>query len=515
VAGRPKTRQKRALEARLEYERKRTEGQVRHRQAAWEQSNDTLVGPNGEVIIRDEFPPPFHEPTQKQRAFWEACHDPGSEEILFDGAIRSGKTQAACKMIASWAWQYGGPNWKFVILRKTYRELEDSTKAAFLRGDGKMPPACPPALISSFKKADETAILHNGAEILFRSAENPFETGDKIRNVTIAGFMIDQVEELAGDDYFQLYETLCSRMSDPRGPGKALLVANPGPEDHWVFKRFVADGAQETYPFTRRVHVKLDENAWNLPERYIEMMKRRESTNNMWYKRFILGEWGAFGGKRFQSWDRHLHVVEPFEIPPEWEIVVGMDYGWSNPTCAIYCAIDFEGRWWVVGEHYEAEKPVSYHANAMKTLERDLHISPSSIWMDPSTWAKKSEYESPALEFADYGIFAGRAQNDRLGGWNRIDEMLGEMMEDGKPRLRIFNTCPNLIRELPSLRIKDGTDDVEKENDHAADALRYAIMSRMPHPVPAEEEDDGDLRARLARRALERASERASHVYTP
>lgn len=503
------------MAARLEAEKAKTAGLVRHKQAAWQQVGTPTIGADGSIVVRDEFPPPFHEPTPKQREFWAACHDAHAEEILFDGAIRSGKTQAACKMITSWAWQYGGPNWKFVILRKTYRELEDSTKAAFLRGDGKMPPACPPALIANYRKQDEMAVLHNGAEILFRSAENPAETEDKIRNVTIAGFLIDQVEELAGDDYFQLYETLCSRMSDPRGPSKALLVANPGPEDHWVFKRFVAEGSRETYPWTRRVHVKLDENSWNLPERYMEMMRRRESTNNMWYRRFILGEWGAFGGKRFQSWDRNLHVCEPFEIPSDWEIVVGMDYGWANPTVALYCAIDFDGRWWAVGEHYGSERPISWHAKAMREIESSLNLTPSSYWMDPSAWAKKSEYESPSMEFADYGIYAGRAQNDRLGGWNRIDEMMGELMEDGKPRLRIFSTCTNLIRELPSLRIKDGTDDVEKENDHAADALRYAIMSRMPHPVQDETEEDEDMRERFARRVIERARERGRYVYTP
>jgi hypothetical protein len=79
-------------------------------------------------------------------------------------------------------------------------------------------------------------------------------------------------------------------------------------------------------------------------------------------------------------------------------------------------------------------------------------------------------------------------------------------MDDGFPRLRIFNTCTNLIKELPNLRIKDGTDDVVKENDHASDALRYAIMSRMPHPLL--EEDDEDLlshRERLVKRIIERA----------
>jgi phage terminase large subunit len=468
--------------------------------------------PEGIKVVRDEFPPPNRCPTDKQIEFWRACADPGNEEILFDGAVRSGKTQAACKMIASWAWTYGGPNWRFCIMRRTYRELEDSTKAAFIRGDGKMPPACPPELVAGERKKDDMLILKNGAEILFRSAENPAETEDKLRNVTLAGFFIDQVEELDGAAYFQMYETLLSRCSDPRGPRKSILVANPGPEDHWVYTRFVDPHTKD--PHTDRIHVILDENAVNLPADYVEKMNRRETTNNMWYRRFILGEWGAFGGKRFPAWDQKIHVCDPFPIPPDWEIVQAIDYGWSNPTASIWCAIDFEGRWWAIGEHYEKEKPISHHVRRMREIQDELAIAPSSIWLDPSTWAQRSEYESPAMEFADYGLYAGRAQNDRLGGWNRIDEMLTERMEDGLPQLRIFKTCPNLIRELPNLRIKEGTDDVEKENDHAADALRYAIMSRMPTPYKQEEEEDEDRRDRLARKLIEKADSR-ERVWLP
>ena len=68
-------------------------------------------------------------------------------------------------------------------------------------------------------------------------------------------------------------------------------------------------------------------------------------------------------------------------------------------------------------------------------------------------------------------------------------------MEDGKPKLQIFDSCPSLIRELPNLKIKAGTDDVDKVNDHLSDALRYAIMSRMPHPEKEEEDDDPSDRA--------------------
>lgn len=453
---------------------------------------------DGTLVVREQ-----HPPSKKQLEFFKATTDPLAEEVLFDGAIRSGKTQAACRLIAAWAWHFGGANWKFVVIRKTYRELADSTQAAFLRGDGRMPPACPPELVKRYLAKDEVVELKNGAQILFRSAENAFDAEDKIRNVTLAGFFIDQVEELDGPDYYQFYETLLSRLSDPRGPQKALLVANPGPEDHWVYKRFVDEQTKE--PQTRRVSVTLLDNAANLGMSYVQRMLRRKESNPLFYRRFIIGEWGAFGGKRFSCWDAKLHVCPPFEIPPGWEVVQGIDYGWAHPTAAVWLAIDYDGRWWAVAEHTQNERPVSFHVKMIKEIESDMGLSPSSRWLDPSCWARKSEFQSTAMEFAEYGIDCGKAQNDRISGWNRLDEMLGEAMKDGYPRLRIFSTCPKLIEELPNLKIKDGTDDVEKERDDASDALRYAIMSRMPVPIREDEEEELPLREQMVRNIIERS----------
>ena len=54
------------------------------------------------------------------------------------------------------------------------------------------------------------------------------------------------------------------------------------------------------------------------------------------------------------------------------------------------------------------------------------------------------------------------------------------LQQSGRPRLQIFNSCPNLIRELQSIPLdKSNPEDVNTHApDHAYDALRYLIMSR-------------------------------------
>ena len=72
-----------------------------------------------------------------------------------------------------------------------------------------------------------------------------------------------------------------------------------------------------------------------------------------------------------------------------------------------------------------------------------------------------------------------RADKNRVQGKIQIHEYL-KTQPSGRPRIQIFNTCPNLIRELQSIPLdKNNPEDVNTHaDDHAYDALRYLIMSR-------------------------------------
>ena len=78
------------------------------------------------------------------------------------------------------------------------------------------------------------------------------------------------------------------------------------------------------------------------------------------------------------------------------------------------------------------------------------------------------------------------ADNKRLGGWDQVRARL--IGQDQRPMLYIFNTCTHLIRTLPALQhdqVRPEDLDTDGE-DHAADELRYACMSRpwTTNPTP-------------------------------
>jgi hypothetical protein len=65
-----------------------------------------------------------------------------------------------------------------------------------------------------------------------------------------------------------------------------------------------------------------------------------------------------------------------------------------------------------------------------------------------------------------------------LGGWYQLRARL--IGEGGRPGIYVFSTCADTIRTLPALQHDAGRpEDVDSQaEDHAADEVRYACMSR-------------------------------------
>ena len=70
----------------------------------------------------------------------------------------------------------------------------------------------------------------------------------------------------------------------------------------------------------------------------------------------------------------------------------------------------------------------------------------------------------------------------------------------GTPWLRVFSTCVDLIRTLPSLGYdQTRVEDVAKSDlDHWFDALRYAVMGITPMPANQAPGTDREISGRHA-----------------
>lgn len=445
---------------------------------------------------------PF-EPTEKQLELAQATLLSDVRVIAADGAYRSAKTQGGGRVLVDWALTQPSV---YLVARATYRSLKDSTQRAILHGDGDLPPLLPREAVRQYRASDETAVLRNGAEIIFRSLEA--DDTEKLRGLTLGGALIDQVEELdegaAGE---RIWDTILGRLSDPRGPRKLLAISNPAGLTHWYFRRVVNEATRD--PRVRHVHFRMTDNP-HLPADYVADMLATKETRPFWYRSFVEGVWGAFEGMAYEEFDPAVHVIEPFAIPDAFERLLSLDHGAANPTAVHAWAIDYDGNSICFGEHYEAGWLVSDHARAIVARCRDW--TPDGrvprVYADPSTGAKHgttNKWGEPAsvkTEYAEHGISLIGANNDRAAGYARLRELLhpdparlfpswhqraGEL---GSPRLFVTRDCPRLIEQFKSAPVaEDGVGagecvdpKFESAHLHAHASARYFAMTR---PTPS------------------------------
>lgn len=460
----------------------------------------------------------------KQLAAARLWRDPSARVVTLGGAIRAGKTQAAGRLIVETAVQRPAT---YLVARSSYRELKDTTQKALLHGDGSMPPLIPPELVARYYASDEVVKLRSGAEILFRSLEE--QNVGKLLNLTLGGLFIDQAEEIDdGDAGERVFDTLLGRLSDPRGPRKALLVCNPSGLTHWLHRRLVDEETRD--PSARYVHFTLHDNADNLPPDYVAAMEPTRKTRPAWYRTFILGEWGAFEGQAFPEFEDEIHVCTPFPIPEHWDRFESLDHGANHPTHVLAWASDEDGNHVVFGE-YASPGLVSKHA--AEILERRKRWRTSRCWADPSVFAHhgvstpKNWRASIATEYAEHGIYLAPANHDRAAGYARLLELLhvepGRIAPrwaqvrsgvEGAPRLYVFASCREVIKQLKSAPVAvDGMDAGEAvdkkwegEHGHGVASVRYGGMTRPSPSGPQEYETDP--RGRALRDLLHRGEER-------
>ncbi len=136
--------------------------------------------------------------------------------------------------------------------------------------------------------------------------------------------------------------------------------------------------------------------------------------------------------------------------------VGGIDFGFRNPFAAIWGTLDRDGVLWLTGEHYDRQKPLSYHA---QHLPRDV-----TWYADPSGATERCE-----LRCAGFTVMEGT--NALRPGIAAVSARL----ENGTLRV-LEGRCPNLLAEAALYRYSDGHAEAPvDEHNHALAALRYLI----------------------------------------
>lgn len=212
------------------------------------------------------------------------------------------------------------------------------------------------------------------------------------------------------------------------------------------------------------------------------------------------GKFRASSGLVYPEFDADVHVVEPFPIPKDWQDNISIDPGLRNPLSAHFYAVDYDGNIYVIAEHYKAEKDIDYHADMIKAIAKELdwHTDEKGrlrALIDSAAEQKTlASAKSVAELFYERDIIVNTAVNKDL--WSGIARLKSLFLQR-PPRIFIFKSCTNLIREIKSYRYGDG-DRPKKTDDHALDELRYYVMSK-PMP-PAQKKTSESIIARDKKR---------------
>lgn len=203
-------------------------------------------------------------------------------------------------------------------------------------------------------------------------------------------------------------------------------------------------------------------------------------------------------------WRDEIHAINPFRIPDDLNKYRIIDPGFRNPLCCLWVAVNYDdplgflkqfppGAHFVYREHYIKGKLIPWHRKEIKSLTAKEVIKYTLI--DPRAADKTIKGEESVLDdfrdnSEDNGIKNLRVANNTV--WDGILKeralLYWEKNEAGvltrKPKLYVFRTCSNLIREYKfycwedyrSEATRDRRDPKEsprKKDDHGMDCRRY------------------------------------------
>jgi hypothetical protein len=405
-------------------------------------------------------------------------------QVLYGGAAGGGKSYA---MLIDPLSQMHNKNSRALLIRRTMPELRELIDKSFEL----YPVAFPGA---KYNKQDKCWIFPSGAKLFFGYCERDSDVMQyQGQAFTWIGF--DELTQWATE---YCWNYLFSRLRDASGTGIQVAMratANPGGVGgHWVKKMFIDPApANETFGVPVRMR---DGSITHVTRKFVPALLRDNpyldsgqyemtlaSLPPILRKQLLEGNWDVVEGAAFPEFDPTVHVIAPMEIPPHWDRVKGIDYGFAAESACIWGCVDPEdGTLIIYRELYRKGLVGSELGNIIREMEiPDVRSVPGVL--DGAAWANAGGgYKGPTVGevLMQQGHKLRRADKNRKAGKIQVHERLATNHSTGRPKMQIFSSCPNLIRELQSLpTAKNDAEDVDTHaQDHAYDALRYLIMSR-------------------------------------
>lgn len=399
---------------------------------------------------------------------------------------RGGKSVLARFIVLQWATERVGTYW---IVSPTYKQ----SKQIHWR---ELTSEVPKSWVSKKNEVELSLTLKNGSIIELKGAENP----DALRGVKLRGLVIDEIASIRNWNWLW-QEVLRPTLTDYSAP--ALFISTPKGFNHFYDLYSTTSADYKSWKFTSY------DNPY-IPKEEIDHAKA-ELTENTFYQEYM-ADFRKYTGLVYKDFDKAIHVVSRFNIPDNWPVYAGFDFGSTNPTAIVWVAVDGDSNLYLVDEHYQTGGTIDQHAGIFNAHPLRSRITQS--FADPSgaQWIHEFNNRSVYLTPADKRTGTDGRNWVRFGiekVAERLKPVPGHVVyglpdsyvrnERGMPKLFVFDHCVNTIREFEQYRWKEKKeaqdqslnepDQPEKANDHLMDALRYVVVSYTGHTIERVEND--------------------------
>ena len=330
--------------------------------------------------------------------------------------------------------------------------------------------------------------LPNHAIIELKGAQDP----DSLVGSGLDGVVLD---EYAMETYGMApvwKEAIRPALSDKRG--WAIFISSPRGYNHFY----------ELYDYSQTAE---GWESWKMPTSTNPFISKKEldaakqEVGDDLYSQEYEAEFRKRSGLVYKEFNRQDHVIPeilPKDIPSQWQLEIGLDFGASHPTAAIFVMFDHvTDTAYVVDEHYESEWTTDKHVSAIMSKE--------DMWVMPLRKKRikrigDSQAKQTLMDYAAQGYYI----TPTLKGADSVDEGISDVRKrlekdkiTNRPKLFVCRNCTNTIREFenyswygyndeaievdPTMRLANKRKDAPRKIfDDAMDALRYVIQYHSP-----------------------------------
>ena len=295
--------------------------------------------------------------------------------------------------------------------------------------------------IAKWKVSDQAFYFPNG-HIL---AVMPADDFERFGSIELCTYFIQEAHEITDG---RTFDALNSRLRNPnayingRPYFRGYIDARGITSSHWINKKILEvawnldDGpaARENVENPDFVYIRsrTEDNEENLPEGYIEGLRRQHKSDLNWIKVYLEGEVGfdvegqaVFG----DSWDHERHIAE-IQEDPSLPILRGWDFGYRAPA-VVWCQYTRSGRLLIL-------KELCPRNLSTDQLIQEVVASQKNWW--PSR---------PFHTYRDYGDIAGDQINSTAEkDIEKVEDQLRTSMDSMKARIEPgLDTIRKLMRD--------------------------------------------------------------------